>query len=164
MSPRSTLVAATASLILAFPSLAVAQSDDALQGAWLLDQVHPAGEEVITDPQPGLYLFPETHDSFRVVAADSARADLPEEPSDAELVEAYDPFIANSGRYEVRGDTIIDRAFVAKYPNYMHAFPDNEDRVRYRIEGDKLIVSDFEFPEEGLQATFRRVEGTEPPY
>lgn len=164
MSRRSPFLAGAVTVLLAFPSLAVAQADDALQGAWLLDEVEPVGEEVNTDPQPGLIIFTETHYSFMVVASDSVRADLPEEPSDAELAESYDPFIANSGRYEVQGDTIITRAYVAKYPNYMHAFPDNVASYRYRIEDDRLILSHYGFPEDGFESTWQRVEGTEFPY
>lgn len=164
MFRRAALSLVALSLSAALPASTPAQEDSPLNGAWMLVEVRPAGEETVTDHEPGLFLFTETHYSMMAVTADSARADLPEEPSDAELAAAFGPFFANSGRYEIHGDTLTRRAYVAKVPNYMHAFPDNAESLRFRVEGDRLYVSDLEFPEEGFEATFRRVEGTEPPY
>ena len=83
-----------------------------------------------------------------------------DEPTDSEKVGAYDTFIANSGRYEMDGNTFKTRAYVAKNPNYMGDRWDNE--VIYEIErdGENLIIKN----DRGSVGTFRQVEGTPNPW
>lgn len=152
----ASFLAVLGSLVIALPAPLNAQEDSRLEGAWQLVELKPPGEKPVTDPQPGLHLFTETHYSVMVATSDSTRVNLPEEPTDAEIEQAYNSFSASAGRYEVKGDTIITRAYVSKNPNRMNAFPNIALKWTYRIDGDTLHMTLSGF---GTSATFRRVEG-----
>jgi hypothetical protein len=141
---------------------------EALQGAWVLTSTaNPAGE-VNSEPQAGLFVFTETHYSMMFVNGAEPRQQFAgDDPTDAELLAAYRSIIANSGRYEMNGDKITYRAYVAKNPNYMGGWPENETTVTVRIEGDTLTwtwPSPDDPPLPGGQMTFRRVEGQPAPW
>lgn len=159
----TTVLAAVAAFLL-LPGPMAAQEANQLQGAWRVVEVNPADEEADTDPLPALFLFTGTHYSEMLALGEEARADFsnPDSPTDAEKLEAYDSFVANSGRYEVHGDTITTRAYVARVPNYMHAWPDNKNNYTYEIDGDTLHLNPLFI--EGVTLKLRRVEGEPPPY
>ena len=69
---------------------------------------------------------------------DTPRPQLPENPTDAQLVEAYEPFMANVGTYEINGDTITFNYLISKHPN---SNPDNLMTSEYKIEGDNLFTT-----------------------
>jgi hypothetical protein len=147
---------------------AIPSQHEALQGAWVLNSItNPAGE-VNSEPQRGLFVFTGTHYSMMFVAAAEERQQFAgDSATDAELLAAYRSIIANSGRYEMNGDQISYRAYVAKNPNYMGDWPENETTVTVRIEGDTLTwtwpsLDDTALP--GGQMTFRRVEGQPAPW
>ena len=98
-----------------------AQEGSDLAGGWVVTSwTAPDGTE-ISDPQPGLFLFTATGQySMMYVPGDETR-DVPEgeTSTDAETLEAYGSFIANSGRYTVDGNQIMYEAYVAKDPSYM---------------------------------------------
>ena len=75
-------------------------------------------------------------------------------------MQAYDSFIANTGRYEVDGDQLTFRAFVAKFPPYMAAWPDNAGKVRVHRAGDELHWTWGN----GAMFTLQLVEGSDPPW
>jgi hypothetical protein len=90
-----------------------------LQGAWIATSWEVEGE-MIPDPQPGLIVFTGTHYSIMFVnQAEPRDRYAGEEMTDADMVGAYTTFTANSGRYELSGNELTTRAFVAKNPNYM---------------------------------------------
>jgi hypothetical protein len=141
-------------------------ADDALQGGWVLTQVVDAEGNVDDAPLPGLVVFTSTHYSMMFTVGDKPRAvvgELPEGDSatDAQLVEAYRSFIANSGRYEAADGTITTRAFVAKSPDYMAGWPDNAQAFTYSIDGETLVILSDDGPTAGAKSTFMRVEGKE---
>lgn len=137
------------------PSAALAQDESPVMGAWLLESITaPDGTERMQ--HPGIFLYTGTHYSAMFVIGDEARTDLSEEPSDAERLAAWRPFVANSGRYEIAGDQLTTRAFVAKSPNYMHAFPDNATTFTFAVEGDELTLTSAG----GAVVKLHRVEGT----
>jgi hypothetical protein len=145
-----------------------ALADDALQGGWVLTQVVDAEGNVDDEPLPGLVVFTATHYSMMFTVGDKPRAligELPEGDSatDAQLVEAYESFIANSGRYEAADGTITTRAFVAKSPDYMAGWPENAQSFPYSIDGETLVISSDDGPTAGAKNTFMRVEGKERP-
>ena len=144
-----------AASFLATPAIGIAQDESPIQGAWIVSGATFADGTARQSPQPGLYIFTSTHYSMMYVPGDEPRADLGEEPTDAETVAAYGPFVANSGRYEVSGDEITTRAYVAKYPNYMHAWPDNTSTYSFAVDGDQMQLTFGS----GIIVTLRRVEG-----
>jgi hypothetical protein len=144
---------------LATPSAGIAQHESPVQGAWLLTGSESADGTAASSILPALVLYTSTHYSVMYARGNEARADLSDEPTDEELVTAYNSFVANSGRYEIDGDQITTRAFVAKNPNYMHGWPDNAQSTAFAVDGDQLVLT----YENGLKVTFRSVEGMQMP-
>lgn len=74
---------------------------------------------------------------------------MPENPTDAQLLEAWRPFDGQAGTYEVNGSTITMHTLVAKNPNAMNTQEIiNED---FRFDGDALIIS---FKPAGMPAPY----------
>lgn len=78
--------------------------------------------------------------------------------NDEETVVAYNSVTANSGTYTVDGEEVSLTAYVANDPNYMAMWPDNEETITLKVEGDMMTWVDPGFL--GLEATMmlRRVE------
>ena len=112
-----------------------------LTDVWRVTQVVVTGPDAATvsNPQPGLYLFTGKYYSLMVVRGETPRPDLSEKPTDAELLAAFTPFVANSGTYEVSGTTLITHPIVAKYPNAMHA--GNSGTSTLKLEGKTLVLT-----------------------
>jgi hypothetical protein len=114
-----------------------------LTGAWRVTKVQTTGANARTtsDPQPGLYLFTGSHYSIINVNSDGPRPDLPEDTSKAaaaQLLASWGPFTANSGTYEIKGDTVTFHPIVAKNPALMAshtALPRS-----FKIEGKTLTL------------------------
>jgi len=152
-------------IVLVFTALALlgggaVLAETPLEGTWLAISTTDADGNTNDEPQPGLYIFTATHYSIMVATGDEPRARSEgEEVTDAERVVAYQSFIANSGRYEVDGKTLKTRAFVAKNPNYMGDWPENERTREFEIDGDQLTIKS-----ETTIRTFRQVEGPDAPW
>jgi len=145
----------------------VANAQDVdLQGAWLVTSItSSSGEEI--EAQPGLYIFTGTHYSIMFVPGSESRGQyVGESPTEADRLTAYNSFVANSGRYDVTGDQLTLRAYVAKDPNYMAAFPDNQATATVHIAGGDTLHLTYtgEFFISGTMFTLRRVEGTPVPW
>lgn len=146
MFRRAAFLMVTLSLVLAGPAPALAQEENPLKGAWLVEQVNPADGEPVQNPRPAMFLVTDHHYSFTVVPGEKPRSRLPEleegeEPSQEQKLqayEAYERFISNAGRYQVQGDSLTLTAYVAKHPNYMQDYPDNANTVAYSVEGETL--------------------------
>ena len=120
-----------------------------LVGAWRITEFSFASPDTsltISDPQPSLMIFLTSHYSQMYVPGNEPRelfsGDEPVvgalEPTDAEVLTAFDSFIANSGTYEVSGSTITTRPTVAKNPNFMAG---GSLSYTYRVEGDTLWLT-----------------------
>jgi hypothetical protein len=129
------------SVLATVPSV-MAQADK-LIGVWKVTEVkYPqTGDrdaQTITDPQPRLWIFTKKHYSMMEDRSYKPRPDLPENPTDAQRAEAYGPFFANSGTYEVTGSTITLLPIVAMSPNVTNSpRPSSHD---FKYEGDSLII------------------------
>lgn len=157
-------VVVLAALALALPRVGLAQEhmheEGSLHGAWLVTSWEVEGE-AYPDPQPGLILFTHSHYSVMYVSSGEPRAALSgESTTDTELAAAYRTITANSGRYEVSGNEITTRAFVAKNPNYMAAWPENASTYTFSIEGDTLTLT---WPN-GAKAILRQVDDEPAPW
>jgi hypothetical protein len=111
---------ATLALFAVAPSgIVVAQSHEELEGGWIVTSwITPEGE-VIAEPPRGLFLFTASGQySMNYVDRAGERALLSAEPTDAERLAAFLPFIANAGRYRIENGKLIYEAWVAKNPNY----------------------------------------------
>ena len=87
-----------------------------LKGAWRVVET-TTDDKVNAKPEPGLYLFTDRHYSIMRVTA--PRKPYPDKPMDQDKAAAFDPFVANSGTYEVKGSQLLTQPAVAKNPNVM---------------------------------------------
>lgn len=162
---RIVSVIAALTMVSAAWRAAPAQDVD-LQGAWLVTSItDTSGNE--TEAQPGLYLFTGTHYSIMFVPDSESRGQYATEtPTDADRLSAYNSFVANSGRYHIDGDQLTLRAYVAKDPNYMSAFPENRVTAKVHIAGGDTLHLTYtgEFFISGTMFTLRRVEGAPVPW
>ena len=118
-----------------------------LQGAWRVTEVVVTGANPSTNktPQPGLYLFTKQHYSILTVNGTSPRKSFqppadPNKLTDAEKMaryEAWDEFTANSGTYEVKGNTLTTKPLVAKNPSVMGGPGQTRD---FKIDGKTLTL------------------------
>ncbi len=137
-----------------------AQTDDhPLAGAWRITEASvtsPDTSYTDTDPQPGLYLFLDRHYSTLLVPGPE-RASFTDETPDAEMLAAYENFIANTGTYTVSDSTLTLEHIVTKFPNVMSGTL----TYTYQVAGNtlRLTLSDAAWAEEGeIQYTLARVE------
>jgi hypothetical protein len=145
-----------------FPALALfltvaCQSEPAepanpLVGAWRITEmttISPDSTVTISNPQPGLYQFTETHYSMMYVPSGDPRPlDEGETPilgalipTDAEKIASWETFIANSGSYEVSGATLTTRPMVAKSANLMAS--GGPLTMTYELMGDNMLHVSF---------------------
>ena len=139
----------------------IAAQQSSLVGGWILTSWETADGEVNSEPQRGLFMFTASGQySIMYVLGDQPRAEWSgETQTDAEKVEAYDSFTANSGRYSVEGSEITYEAALAKNPNYMATFgPDGENAstLSFTIENNVLALRFNSGNAQGATATFRR--------
>ncbi len=147
----------TALAVVIFMPLTAQAQEDALRGVWKVTEVSltsPDTSWTNTDPRPALRMFAEHHYSSIGTIGRGSRERLSDEPSEAERLEAWQPFYARAGTYEVTGSTVTLRVIVAKNPN-------NEGRTvtnTYRIEGDTLWMTWETATGAEISVTFLRLE------
>jgi len=141
----------------------VSHADPALEGAWIMQHwINDDGSEV--DAQPGLFVFTGDHYSIMFVNTPEPRPMyVGDAQTDAEKLASYDSLTANAGRYEVAGNVLKTRAYVAKDNNYMGRWPDNEATYEFKVDGDTLTLKSISFPVP-FTAVLRQVEGTPDPW
>jgi hypothetical protein len=106
-----------------------------LQGAW---QIVEDQNGRVT--QPSLYVFTARHFSRMRTLGEKPRPLFkelaPGQPIPAEeKVSDYDTFAANTGSYEISGDTILFKVPLAKRPGR------GDDRLHFKLEGDTLTLT-----------------------
>ena len=151
-------------LSIAIATCGQAFADERLEGAWLAMEVTDSTGNVDAEPHPGLLIFTAKHYSIMYTTGQKPRAVLDENPNDAQTIAAYETLVANTGRYSVSGDKIMTRAFVAKHPNYMSDWPENQAIFTYSLVDDRLILVAEGGPAAGFSTTYRKVEGEAAPW
>jgi hypothetical protein len=121
-------------------SVAQSQTSSPLEGAWRLAEVTSADTaSAARVDEPGLFIFSPTHYSMMRVIGEMPRATFAAvDPTDAEKLTAYDTFIANSGTYQISGNTITTTPIVSKHPNFMNG---GRDEFQFRAAGDTLWLT-----------------------
>ena len=147
--PNLSTAVASAGAVLVVVSVVVALgaqqrsgSTPSIVGVWKLSEMTYTGPNArkVTSPQPGLAIFTRQHYSITVVESDKPRAELPaKDATDKQLAEAFDPFIANGGTYEIKGTEITYRSIVAKDPAGMRA--GNFFVATFKLEGNTLWIT-----------------------
>src|SRR5262249_32780978 len=105
--------------------VAQSKSTSPLIGVWRVAEVTVTGPNArkITSPQPGLFIFTARHYALETVTSDAPRPELPpaDKRTDKQIVDAFGPFTANAGSYEIKGNEVTNKVIVAKNPGTMKA-------------------------------------------
>ena len=120
------------------PAPAATFTASALEGAWTAVEVHAELQDTTwarEEDRPNMLLLSGGHWASMRISGDGTRAELPDDPTDEQLLEAWRPFIASGGSYSVSGSTISSTTLVAKNPNRMGDDWDSE----FRMDDDKLV-------------------------
>jgi len=90
-------------------------------GVWRISEVmSPDKSTRNTAPQPGIIIFTRGYYSFNVVRSESPRPELPATgATDKQLADAFGPFDAVAGSYQVNGNQLKYARIAAKNPNGM---------------------------------------------
>ena len=133
-------------LVVGAVGIVLAQGTPSIQGAWRVTEVTVTGAGASTNksPQPSLYLFTKQHYSIMFVRGSAPRKDFAEAANPGKLTdveklarfESYDPFTANSGTYQISGNTLTTHPEVAKRPAVMGS----TGTVEFKIEGNTLTL------------------------
>ena len=113
-------------------------SASALEGAWTAVQVHAVLQDTTwtrDEERPNMLLFAGGHYASMRIRGEGARAELPEDATDEQRLEAWGRFQASSGSYSVSGSTISSKTLLAKNPNAMGDDWDSE----FKMDGEKLV-------------------------
>jgi hypothetical protein len=114
-----------------------------VEGVWRAVEVRTTGSgaRTITGLQPNLSILTRKHYSHMEIHADGVRPSLadPSKASAAELRQAWGPFVAEAGSYEVSGGNLVTRPIIAKNPASMAAGAFTS--YGYRIAGDTLWLT-----------------------
>jgi len=114
---------------------AFAQTKTKVEGVWRITEViltfsNTAGKDsiiTVNNPQPGLFILTKSYYSLLAVRERKPRPTVepPKDPqnlTDAEKIARYDswqPFVGNSGTYEIKGSMILRHPVVAKNVDVM---------------------------------------------
>ncbi len=130
---RPCVTAALFAAVVGTPATLAAQKATGITGAWEFTREDPSH-------QRGLLIFTETHYSMMFVRGTTPRATYPENRTmtDAETLAAYRSITANSGSYRLKGDQLTVKAYVSNDPDYMGAWPNNDDTFTVRIKGNAM--------------------------
>lgn len=131
-------------LVVGATALPVAQTAASLQGAWRVTEIVVTGANAATNtsPQPGLYVFTGQH--YSIITVNTVRKNFGNPANAAKLTdaekmaryEAWDAFTANSGAYQISGNTLTTRPMVAKNPGVMGTSATRE----FKIDGKTLTL------------------------
>ena len=110
-----------------------------LIGVWRVAERDTSGPNATknTNPQPGLWIFTAQYFSENQVTSATPRTDLPSSPTDKERADAWAPFAAQAGTYEIQGDTIVLRRTANKNPAGMTS--GNFLTHTFRKEGNDVL-------------------------
>jgi hypothetical protein len=109
----------------------------AVEGVWKSVHVTITNDEGTQENEittPNLMIFTANH--YASVRT-GQREQLPEDPTDEQLLAAWRPFNANAGTYEVRGNEIHMKVIVHKSPNVTAA--QRENTSTFEVDGDTML-------------------------
>ena len=114
-----------------------------IEGVWRAVEVRTTGPgaRTITNVQPNLSVMTRKHYSHMEIHADGVRPSLadPSKASADELRQAWGPFVAEAGSYEISGGNFVTHPIIAKNPAGMA--PGSFTSYGYRIVGDTLWLT-----------------------
>jgi hypothetical protein len=112
-------------------------SNSGVIGVWRVSEITFIGpnERTVTNPQPGIVIITPHYYSRNLVTSDAPRPELPpsDKRTDKQIADAFGPFTANAGTYEIRGNELTTKRIAAKNPDEMRA--GNYLTFMFRLEG-----------------------------
>jgi hypothetical protein len=132
-----------------------AETGPSIEGVWTHEEWETIGgpnEGINASPQPSLVFITEDYFSTMFVSSAEPRPLFTSAtPSEAEIVEAYNAFVAAAGHYELENSTMVIRPSVALSPNLMSG---GSFIMEYKLEGSDTLWltlkhSDMIIPEIG---------------
>ena len=112
-------------------------SNSGVIGVWRVSEITFIGPDTrtVTKPEPGIVIVTPHYYSRNLVISDAPRPELPppDKRTDKQIADAFGPFIANAGTYEIRGNEFTTRRIAAKNPAEMRA--GNFLTFTFRLEG-----------------------------
>jgi hypothetical protein len=100
-------------------------SNSGVIGVWRVSEIAFIGpnDRTLTTPQPGIVILTPRYYSRNLVTSDGPRPVLPppDKVTDKQIADAFGPFIANAGTYEIRGNELTTTRITAKNPAEMRA-------------------------------------------
>ena len=137
-------------LVLLAPVIAFAQTKPpSIEGVWQISSVVTTGANAVNNPkaQPSQIIFTKTHYAWVSLAGPTPRKTVtprkdPAKPTDAEKMaewEMWNPLTAQSGTYQLSGNTLTRRPTVAKNVGVMTTNPPIVNQVK--LEGNKLTLT-----------------------
>ena len=130
------------SVVVALGAQQRSNSTPSIVGVWKLSETTTTGPNAkkVTSPQPGLRIYTRQHYSLTTVTSDKPRPELPEKgATDKQLADAFGPFAANAGTYEIKGNEITLKPVIAKNPAVMRA--GNFLVGTFKLEGNTLWIT-----------------------
>lgn len=117
-----------------------ATASNPLIGVWKVTEVTFADPETpgFTFPQPGYIIITKNHMSSTAILGEEPRAELPENPTDAQKATEYDRLVANVATYELEGNTITEHNLLSGDPNTK---PSDFWSAEYKFEGGDLFLA-----------------------
>jgi hypothetical protein len=119
-----------------------------IEGVWQITSVVTTGANAANIPkaQPSLIIFTKSHYSWVSIGGTAARTNVPpakdpNKPTDAEVrafFTMWNPLTAQSGTYQLNGNTLTRRPTVAKNVAVMTTSPPIVNQVK--LEGNKLTL------------------------
>ena len=152
-------------LVALWPVASIARQGAAspIDGAWKITEIVTTGANAATNasPQPSLIIFAHGHYSWLNINGATPRkqraaAAAPGKPTDAEKIAAFDEwqlFTANSGTFEVKGNTLTRRRQVAKNEFAMGSAPPLVEQ--FKLEGDTLWITSDPPNAQGTQTRYK---------
>ena len=112
-------------------------SNSGVIGVWRVSEITFIGpnKRTVTTPQPGIVIFTPRYYNRNLITSDKPRPELPppNKATDKQIAEAFGPFAANAGTYEIRGNELTTKRIAAKNPTEMRA--GNFLTFTFRLEG-----------------------------
>ncbi len=130
-------------VLIAFAEIVgVAQRGNAVSpvvGVWRVVELTGPDGKKNTNPQPSVRIFTPRYYSIVEVEAETPRPELPPtgKRTDKQVADAFGPFRANAGTYEVKGSEISYKRIAAKEPAVMRAGNTATDTLR--VEGKDTL-------------------------
>ncbi|MEJ2111072.1 MAG: lipocalin-like domain-containing protein [Acidobacteriota bacterium] len=131
-----------------------------LVGVWKIMEatIGPETEEpvFVENHRPGIFIFTSKYFSWVDVHGEEPAPELPEEPTDAQLAQAYAQLTAITGSYELNGSKVSSSIIVSKNPNDMGA--GENVGFEYSFEGDMLVLKVMDNTQAVLIFKLKRLE------